>query len=242
MNSPVKVINLRRSGDRRESFSRNNAHVAHEFFEAVDGKALSDAQIEDPRHFIHPLPFPSLGAYGCALSHLRLWEEAIALDRPVTVSEDDAVFRLDFARESAAVLARLPEDWDFVLWGWNFDSILSLMSTAGFSPAVMVFDQDLLRENMEGFRTSTTPAVPLGLDRCGGIPAYTISPKGARKFRAECFPMKHFEMFFPVLNRNIPNAGIDIAMARTYSVTKSFVAFPPLVATKNEQRLSTIQA
>jgi glycosyl transferase, family 25 len=238
---PIKVINLQRSVARRENFNRDNAHLAYEFVEACDGSKLTPEQIGDRRLFIPPLPFPSRGAYGAALSHLQMWERTIELDRPLTIAEDDAVFRHDFREASTALIAQLPQDWDFVLWGWNFDSILSLMSLAGVSPAVMVFDQDLLRENIAPFQASTIQAHPLGLDRCFGIPAYTISPAGARKFREQCFPMKNFEMFFPVLNRNIPNTGIDIAMARLYSVTGSFVAFPPLVATRNEHVSSTIQ-
>jgi glycosyl transferase family 25 len=238
---PIKVINLQRSADRREAFHRDNAHLAFEFVEARDGKLLTQQEIHDPRHFVHPLRFPGVGAYGCALSHLRMWELAIELGQPLTVAEDDAVFRHDFHTASAATIARLPPDWDLVVWGWNFDSTLSLMSLAGVTSAVMVFDQDLLRENMAVFQALTTPSYPLGLDRCFGTPAYSISPAGARKFRGECFPMKHFEMYFPGLANYYPNTGVDIAMARTYSVTQSFVAFPPLVATRNERATSTVQ-
>lgn len=241
MDIPIKVINLARSAGRRESFARDNPHLAYEFVEACDGAKLTEREIEDPRHFIHPLPFPSLGAYGCALSHLRVWEMAIEQGRPLTVVEDDAVFRHDFREASAAFIADLPPDWDLVLWGWNFDSVLSVMSLAGVSPVVMVFSQDLLRENIKTFQASTVRPHPIGLDRCFGIPAYTVSPAGARKFREQCFPMKNFEMFFPVLNRNVQNTGVDIAMARAYSVTQSFIAFPPLVATRNERGASTIQ-
>jgi GR25 family glycosyltransferase involved in LPS biosynthesis len=240
--SPIKVVSLARSKDRRAAFEANNAHLEFDFFDAVDGSKLTEQQLEDPRHFVHPLQFPSLGAYGCALSHLALWEQAAEQDRVLTVVEDDAIFRLDFAQASRRVLGLLPDGWDIVLWGWNFDSILSLMSLAGVSPAVLKFDQDLLRENLEAFRSSTEPSYPLGLDRCCGIPAYTISPAGARKFKAECFPMKDFHIYFPVMNRKIANTGVDMAMARTYSITKSYVAFPPLVVSPNDPRITTIQA
>jgi GR25 family glycosyltransferase involved in LPS biosynthesis len=238
---PIKVINVRRSTERRETFIRNNAHLEYEFFEAVDGLALTEAELQDPRHFVHPLAFPSAGAYGCALSHLRLWERAIETNRPLTVAEDDVFFRRDFREASQAVISHLPPDWDFVLWGWNMDAVLSLMSLAGVTPAVVLCNIDLVRENMDAFQASTAPSWPLGLDRCFGIPAYTISPSGARRFREECFPLRNFEIYIPVLNRNYRNNGVDIAMARAYSVTKSFVAFPPLVATKNDNASSTVQ-
>lgn len=53
--------------------------------------------------------------------------------------------------------------------------------------------------------------------------------------------MRNFELFFPVLNRKIPNTGIDVAMNKIYSATNSYVSFPPLVVTKNEHESSTIQ-
>jgi len=44
------------------------------------------------------------------------------------------------------------------------------------------------------------------------------------------------------LNKKIPNTGIDIPMNRFYPETRSYVAFPPLVATKSERTISTVQA
>lgn len=238
---PIKVINLRRSADRRETFARLNSHLEYEFVEAVDGNKLTEKELEDPTLFKHPLPFHSMGAYGCALSHLKMWDLAIASGRPVTVCEDDVVFRKDFKAQSAAVLERLPADWDIVLWGWNFNTILSLMSLPGISPAVMLCDENLLRENIEAFRNLTVPSQPLALDRTLGTPGYTISAAGAKKFREQCFPMKDFEIYFPLMNRNLNNHGIDVSMARTYSVARSFVAFPPLLATENDRSRSTVQ-
>lgn len=241
MRYPVQVISLRRSAQRRADFARANAHLPFEFRDAVDGAALADAQLRDPGLFVQPLRFPSRGAYGCALSHLRLWDEAIARDHAVTVAEDDAVFRHDFGAASRAVMALLPPAWDIVLWGWNFDAPVSFLSLAGVSPAVMLFNQSDLRRNLQAFQAGTSPAFPLRLEGCFGLPAYTISPAGARKFRQACFPMRDFELNIPVANRKVPNLGIDAAMARAYPAAASFAAFPPLAATPNERGASTIQ-
>jgi hypothetical protein len=48
-------------------------------------------------------------------------------------------------------------------------------------------------------------------------------------------------IFFPGINRYIPNVGIDVAMNAAYPIMKSYVSFPPLVITKNERHRSTIQ-
>lgn len=237
----VKVINLRRSPERRAAFEQENTGLNYEFFDARDGRLLTDDQLNDPNYFIQPLPFPGPGAYGVALSHLQLWDECVASGEPMTIAEDDAVFRADFSEQAEKVLAGMDEGWDFVLWGWNFDSILSVFPMGDVSPAVMVFDQNSLRQNIGAFRMLRNPVHSFPLDKCFGIPAYTISPAGAKKFRDLCFPMIDVKVFFPLLNREIGNTGVDLAMNNIYACTRSFAAFPPLVVTANDHTISTIQ-
>ena len=241
MSKKVKVISLERSIDRKNYFIENNPHLDYEFINGIDGQLLTEDEINNPLHFINPLPFSSLGAYGVALSHLSLWNRAIEEKMPITVAEDDAIFRYDFHLRSEEIILQLPIDWDIILWGWNFDSILSLLLMINFSPAVVLFNQDMLRNNIDKFKLEKTNSFPLRLDKCFGIPAYTISAKGAELFKHLLFPLKNFELFFPFLNKNIPNTGIDVAMNKIYSTTGSFVSFPPLVITKNEHKFSTIQ-
>lgn len=237
----IHVINLERSTERRSDFIRNNIGLDYEFVPAVDGALLAEEDLRNEQHFIHPLRFPSKGAYGLALTNLSLWNKAIEDNAPLTIAEDDAIFRGDFSERASDMVRQLPADWDFILWGWNFDSILSLSAMPGVSPAVVLFSQQDLRKNIDRFRTARTSSHPFRLDKCFGTPAYTISPRGADNFRRLCFPMRNFEVFFPVLNRKIPNTGIDISMNRIYSQTNSFVSFPPLVATRNEHAISTIR-
>lgn len=241
MQNKIQVINLERSLERRNEFIKINAGLKYEFVSGVDGKLLSEGEIKNNQNFIPPLPFPSLGAYGAALSHLQLWELAISNNTALTIAEDDAIFRADFHSKSLEVINQLPADWDIVLWGWNFDSILSITAMPDISPSVVLFNQDALRNNVSLFRDVKSQPYPFRLDKCFGIPAYTISPKGASVFKSMCFPMKNFELFFPVLNRKIPNTGIDVAMNKIYATANSYVSFPPLVVTKNEHASSTIQ-
>jgi GR25 family glycosyltransferase involved in LPS biosynthesis len=241
MNIPIKVINLERSIERRDYFTKNNNGLDYEFINGVDGKLLSDNEIFNDKLFIKPLPFPSRGAYGTALSHLKLWSLVIELNSPLTIAEDDAIFRGDFKIKSEEIISQLPENWDIVLWGWNFDSILSLSVMPNISPAVMIFNQKILRENIHLFKDQREKTYSFKLDKCFGTLAYTISPLGANNFKKQCFPMKNFELFFPVLNRKLENMGIDVAMNRIYSTTASYVSFPPLVVTKNDHSTSENQ-
>jgi GR25 family glycosyltransferase involved in LPS biosynthesis len=236
-----KVISLRRSTHRREIFTKINEGIDFEFYDGIDGEKLKENEINNPEHFINPLNFPSLGAYGCALSHLNLWNEVIETNTAMTIIEDDVTLRDDFETQPDNVINLLPKDWDFILWGWNFDSILSLNDLNNVSPTVMLFNQDLLRKNIVSFKKSKVNNYPLHLDKCFGIPAYSISPNGAKKFKNLCFPMTNFDVFFPFLNKQISNTGIDIAMNKVYGSINSFVCFPPLAITENFHEKNTIQ-
>jgi GR25 family glycosyltransferase involved in LPS biosynthesis len=237
----IKVINLERSIGRRNDFIKNNEGIDYEFKIGVDGNLLSEDDIFNENHFLNPLSFPSRGVYGVALSHLNLWNHAIELNESVTIAEDDAIFRADFEIKSSEVIDQLPLNWDIVLWGWNFDSILSIVAMPEISPSVMIFDQELLRNNIDKFKKERSKVYPFKLDKCFGTLAYTISPAGAEKFKKLCFPLKNFWLYFPILNKHLPNTGIDIAMNRIYSETLSFVSFPPLAVSKNERHISTAQ-
>ncbi|HYD62312.1 MAG TPA: glycosyltransferase family 25 protein [Noviherbaspirillum sp.] len=236
----IKVINLERSAERREKFARLNRHIDYEFFKAVDGAGLSVESIAGSGLFDANLAYTP-GAYGCALSHLRLWEEAIATDRVVTVAEDDAIFRSDFDVRQRAAIQSAPADWDIIIWGWNLDYVLSLSFMPGISPAIAYFDQEQMRSAIAAFQSFDARPNLLGLDKCWGIPAYSISPAGARKFKERCFPLKPLELTVPLTDIRLSNTGIDSAMNAIYGSTKSFVCFPPLVVTENDHSISTIQ-
>lgn len=235
---PVKVISLQRSDERRAEFSRRNGHLSYEFVNAVDGLTLSRDVVSETGLFQSGLPYTA-GAYGAALSHHGLWNEAINSGRPLTVAEDDAIFRLDFAHAHAALLDSLPVDWDLVLWGWNLDSILAMELMPGVSTA-MYFDYLQLLEKIEEFQNCTGGPKLFRLDKCFGLPAYSVSPAGAQKLTAQCFPLANFSLNFPLLG-DIPNYGLDVATSRVYGSINSFVSFPQLAMTRNDRLISTIQ-
>jgi GR25 family glycosyltransferase involved in LPS biosynthesis len=236
--NPVHVISLSRSADRRETFRRNNSHLAFDFVDAVDGSTLTRAQVGATGHFLPGLHY-SAGAYGAALSHLKLWQQAARGDAPMTIAEDDAIFRHDFAQAQARLLEGLAPGWEFVLWGWNFDAFLSLRPLPGLF-GTMGFDATRLLPDTGAFQAATSPVHAFRLVYGFGLPAYTLSPAGAARLIAACFPLQDFGMHVPVAG-NIRNEGIDIATNRVYGAMEAFACFPPLVVTPNDRARSTIQ-
>lgn len=238
--SLVHVISLARSAGRRAAFTAHHPHLDFCFEDAVDGLAMTPEQRRTTGLFDEALAYTP-GAFGCALSHLALWRQAIDTGHALTVAEDDAVFRHDFHDQQARALAALPPDWEFVLWGWNFDAVLSLNLLPGVSPAVMVFSQEHLRTSLDEFQAMQASPALLPLEKAFGIPAYTVSPAGARRLQATCFPLTPFRLRFPLHPQDNENNGLDIAMNRAYPSLVAYACLPPLAATPNERASSTIQ-
>lgn len=236
----VRVISLRRSVARRLAFEERNGHLDYAFVDAVDGRALPESVRADPALFAADLRYGP-GARGLALSHLGLWQQAAAGDEALTVAEDDAIFRRDFSDRADAVLAALPPGWDLAVWGWNFDSILSVAEMPGVSPVGLIFDEARLRGAIPAFQAMTVPPRGLRLAACLGTPAYTVSPRGAAKLIARCFPLRRESVALPIVDMEIENVGIDVAMSAAYPEIAAYAAFPPLVVTENDKSGSTVQ-
>lgn len=236
----IKVISLARSTTRRESFARLNQHIQYEFFDAVDGSKLTKEYIQQSGLFSSDLNY-SAGAWGCALSHLTLWDQVIESGEALTVAEDDAIFRHDFNQQIEQAIQSLPDDWDIIVWGWNIDFVLSFRFMPGVSPAVAFFDQDQMRKAIPTFQASTERLSFPRLDKCWGTVGYTISPKGAKNLKDKCFPIRPLELTVPILNKTLTNDGIDGAMNAVYASIQSYVSFPPLIVTENDHAISTIR-
>lgn len=236
------VINLDRSTARLDVFVRRNAGILTiTRFPAIDGQTLDRAALI-ARGIMDPaLTAYTPGAFGCALSHAALWRHCIALGEPITVCEDDAVLHRQFAPLADELLGALAGDFDLVMWGWNFDSYLAVDLLPGVSPALLTFDQARMRGALDVFQQFPIRPLLLPLLRSFGTPCYTVSPRGADHFLRASFPLTPFEVFFPGLNRAIPNNGIDMPMNRAYPSLRAFASLPPLALTVNERSQSTVQ-
>jgi GR25 family glycosyltransferase involved in LPS biosynthesis len=239
----IHLINLDRSAARLAEFMAANRHLANvSRFPAIEGDGQDIAALVKNGIFeagVAEVYTP--GALGAALSHLALWNLAIETGETLTISEDDAVFNHHFATAAARIIENLPADWDFVLWGWNFDSYLLFELVPGVSPCLACFDEQRMRAGIGEFQSRRIAPQVFRLQRALGIPAYSISPKGARVLKAACLPLPRIKVYFPGLNRHLDNFGIDIMMNNAYPQIEAHVSFPPLVLTRNEIAKSTVQ-
>ena len=207
----------------------------------MDGELLCRTDLIASNALAVDMPAYTNGALGCALSHLVQWDLAAKGISPITVAEDDAIFHLQFEVLADKVSSSLPADWDLILWGWNFDSILAFDMLPGVSSCVGIFNQEDLRANTDRYQNMHLTPVAYRLQRAFGTVCLTVSPAGADKLLRHCLPIRRMETFYPILNRSLPNMGIDNMLNELYPRINAYVSVPPLVITKNEPARSTVQ-
>ena len=235
----VYFINMERHTEDREKFLAANADIVDcQRFEAVDGSKLRESDLMTEGIVAEPLKLFTARSYGSALSHRGLWKKCIELNEPITVAEDDAFFNKHFTTKAKELIAKLPEDWDIIRWGYNADSILDVQSIPGVKDCLMQLNPDPLQEKIADFQEAEYDVLPMRLNRAFGIFCYTISPKGAEEFDKACFPLRNVTFYVRGLNRTILNATLDATMSNFYPQLKAYACFPPLVWSENIKRNS----
>lgn len=247
----IHLLNLDRSKDRLSEFATTNRHLsAISRVPAVDGTQLDVASLVRQGLIAEGLiakDFYTVGALGAALSHVSLWQLAVETNQILTIAEDDAVFHSQFEALAPEVMKKLPEDWDLLSWGWNFDLFMCFELMDGVSYCLAQFEQERLRANIDKFQTQAIDPKLFRLIWQFGTSCYTLSPKGARALQGICMPLRPTVAEFPPALRtqlragHFRNVGIDSAMNNAWSQLKAYVCFPPLVLSKNEQPKSTIR-
>jgi len=237
----VQVVNLDRNARSLSSFMATNRRLRRIVrFAAVDGAALSRAQMIADGVLGTEMPAYSNGAVGCALSHLSLWQKVAGRSESLTIAEDDTIFNLHFEAEAEALIRSLPTDWDILLWGWNFDSILLFDMLPGVSPCLGTFSEAGMREQSYLFQELRAKLQVYGLAEAFGTLAYTASPQGAQKLLKHCLPNREMDYYCSDLSRTVTNSGIDVMMNALYAQMNAFVAFPPLAVSGNDKSISTV--
>lgn len=238
---PLYVLNLSRRPDRWQRFQRWNQQPDLELIrvEAVEGRDLDRAQLEQTGILGRRSEHFTLGHIGCALSHRLMWQRCLDQDRPLVICEDDAILRSDLARVMDHVYGQLGSDWDMVLLGYNFNSALDVELIPGIdlhSSFVPNTISDQVQRSFVGITTETT-ALPriFPLNNAFGTCAYGVSPQGARQLIEYCFPLTGLAVAVPALKRILQPAGsIDTILNAHYRGLQAFCTIPPLALASND--------
>lgn len=235
------VLNLTRAPERLATFRTINPECT--YFNrkaAVDGKTINRADLVSQGLITADLDYTD-GALGCALSHMMIWAEVLKNQEPATIVEDDAILREDFLAEQARILQQTSPDWEIIHWGFNTDAYITFDLMPNVSPFTGSLYQHAILQNLPQFRKARYQAQLLSLLRSHGTICYSISPLGAKHLLENVMPLRPMETFYPGLNRNKANTGIDDMMANQYERMKAYVCLPPIAIPENDVSRSSVQ-
>jgi GR25 family glycosyltransferase involved in LPS biosynthesis len=227
-------ISLERTPQRTERFLKANAHIRDlEWMPGMDGKTL-DRDTIISKGLMEPDCGFTAGAIGSGLTHVKLWAKVAQSGQPAHIFEDDAFLCRNFESESDRIIATLPHDWDIILWGNNYDSILEFELLPGITQCVAIFNQDTVRQGIPDFLNMDVSSSPFRLTQTFGICGYAISPRGATRLLERCLPFKSVEVPYVGLGRLLTSTSVDHLMNIHYRDLKAYTTLPPLCLTDND--------
>lgn len=171
------VISLPHAVERRKKLQENldgQLMTNYHFFDATYGPALVPEQITSifsslVRWTGHP------HVYGCALSHIRIWQQVLNEVEPVLVLEDDVEIATDFSSKLHRCLQKVPSDFDMLYLGGiqsrTDDNIPFVLKCLQYSRLTRFGKKKCTWVTPNIYQ----PRVILGTH------AYVITPKGAKK-------------------------------------------------------------
>jgi len=244
----IHLVNLDRNPERLAEFCNVNRHLTSvSRFPAVDGKSLElDSLVQQGLVTKDILSMFSVGALGCAMSNITLWDRAIASNQMVTICEDDAIFNAHFEERADDLIKRLPNDWNIIFWGFNFNLFVCFDVLPGVSPCVATFSQEQMRREASVFQRQVITPGAYKARWVFGTCCYSISPWGAKILKSKILPLRPQTVPLPEAQSVPPyrpkwrTVGIDNCINAVHSEINSFVCFPPLVISKNENQKSTV--
>lgn len=179
----IFYINLKRRPDRNEHMisllNKHNLLSTSTRIQAIDGQKLTNDELIDLANnniftmdFIKKVldknikkdPTTSLGAIGCALSHIRIWKRIVDENiAEAIIFEDDIEMNDNFVQEISKLEPYLPKNYDMIHLGYGLKSLLGIRQ---------IINKYFVKTNscMSGF-------------------GYILSNKGAKKLLEHIFPI-----------------------------------------------------
>jgi glycosyl transferase family 25 len=238
---PAFVINLARTPERLASFLKQNAATgfAFERFAAVDGKSIGADEAVRQNVIKRGTQWRTPATIGVAMSHRAIWEAVVAENSPRLVFEDDVYIRTDARAVLAAALPSLGA-WDIVLLAYNTDALVEFNVAGDFDMSGLFTVKHPTAAQLARFVGSRGPASPFRLRHAFGISGYAISPAGARKLLARCFPMDNRMIEFRAAQNRFRSFSLDCMMNEVYRDIQAYAFVGPLALPLNDWEASTV--
>jgi glycosyl transferase, family 25 len=206
--------------------------IRFEFLEGIDSERVDLAELKQQKLI---KPGTTFRTPGCSLTHRKLWLRALETRTSLIVCEDDAVIRKDFQNQFSKCFSALPKGWDFLLLGYNFDTMLDVDIIAGIERFSGRFtNKTLTLSRLKNFQKSLLPVSVLPLHNAFGTPGYAVSPAGAKYLLENVFPLRNVPIPLPFKEPMISHS-MDAIMNGLYRNMKAFACLPPLLVSPNKK-------
>lgn len=227
------VINLRRRADRKARFvDWNGGHAVHwVWHDAVEPDQVDRAD----RALVEAGIDASDGEIATALSHRRQWLACVDSGQPRLIFEDDCCLRHGAEATLAAALA----ETDMVFLGCNADAAVVLeLPDRLFAHVTYGNTAHGQPGYFDHFAHQAPPIPPPHLHRTyliWGLLAYALSPAGAAKLLAECFPLRRQSIALFQHGRTVQSCAVDamVNAALQRGSVRALACFPPVAAGPN---------
>jgi GR25 family glycosyltransferase involved in LPS biosynthesis len=241
MTIPKFVITLDRQIQRNQEFALNNPGLSDlQLLQSYDGQKLDFLDDWARPKVAENLNWPS-GAIGCGLAHMKLWEKCIELDTPILILENDAKLVTNFDTHLEEIVSRLPEEWDVIYFGSNWDAFTFIdIFNEEYGTAKVEFNQFLLGVFFESTNFNFSEPTFYKVRVTYGTHCYLISPKGAREL-ASRIPVLEDKLFaVPRTDLAINPNTLDGLMNEHYKDLNCYMTLPQMSFVKNDKSVSTI--
>jgi GR25 family glycosyltransferase involved in LPS biosynthesis/glycosyltransferase involved in cell wall biosynthesis len=215
------IINLARQSEKWKECTKHldKFVVKYERFDATDGCELEWGEELQKYFILHEdsgryIPHRgNAGIFGCAMSHIRLWEKISEkpLEQISLVMEDDILLNEDFSEKWKDIYNYVKDDksWDILYLGFIF-----------FGESIL--DTDIkVRDGLYKLVKSDKR------QRCGGTHCYAIRSSGAKKI-------------LEVIKNSKIHRAIDWFLIDNYDKINAYLAYP-LICEQNRNMTSTVQ-
>lgn len=235
------LITLESHFERNTEFHRNNSSLRSiSYFSEFDAKDKNFINDWAKQKVSDNLNWPA-GSIACGLSHIRLWETCVILNRPILILENDAKLIDDFEYKLDELMERLPPNWDLTMFGHNWDAPLFVdFFEEEFGTARIAMNQTLLQKNFD--QTNFADKVPklFKLRVSWGTHCYLISPTGAEKFLERIPKLDNRSFNVPRTGLTLTPNSLDGLMNEHYRDLNCFITLPHWSFVMNDHKLSTI--
>ena len=241
------VITLERFKDRHQLFISHNKGINNVVFRfGIDiRKWRQNVTLQNivNNKVKHPALYWKTAVILNSISHLSILEECVLHQTPYTILEDDAILVTNFDEKASKLMHDIVENWDIILWGYNWDAPLHVKL---FDDSDVILQVNLQSEinqfTIDSFKKSGRNSKLHRLVMGWGIHCYTVSPSGAAKIIKAIPKITDWKIIIEKIGIRWWAESLDGIFNHLYQGLNAFAALPPLSYAENNHSTSKLKA